>query len=513
MVLVGIAIPVTGAVDADRLTAFTEKGMELWHVPGLSVAVVTADEVLFRRGFGATAIENGKPVDEHTLFAIASTTKAMVVSGILILVDEEKLSLDDPIIKHIPELHFGDPSLTQQLTVRDLLAHRTGLPSTDYWGFFQNIPLDEQLTLLRTVQPAAPVRTRLIYQNPMFEIAGLLIERLTDKRWDHFVAERLWEPIGMAETYGARGQIGAEQSHAIPYFFFDDQLTVARWDIPADSAEAAGSVWSSIHDMSLWAQFLLRDGVTASGDRLISKESIVQMFEPHQLAAVADFYPTTAITEPNWRSYGLAWFQQDFQGRKIDFHTGSLSGLIAMIGLDRAGDKAVVVLSNRDHAEMRHALLWEVMDNGDPGTRRDWNQEIFDLYEGRTNEREEKWQETQQKRLENTEPSLTPGVYVGAYRSETFGDILIEQDAQDMKLRTTLVDLEMKHWHLDTFLLEYKPWGMREFVVFKIGPDGAVASFDFIGDTFERVEEEKEPETDAEPVAAEHEEPEKGEST
>jgi CubicO group peptidase (beta-lactamase class C family) len=487
--LIGIAIPVTGSVDADRLTAFIEQGMQLWHVPGLSVAVVTPNEVLFQKGFGSTAIEGGQPVDEHTLFAIASTTKAMVVSGILILVDEEKLSLDDPIIKHIPELHFNDPSLTQQLTVRDLLAHRTGLPSTDYW-YYQNTPLDEQLVRLRTVRAEAPVRTRLIYQNTMFEIAGLLIERLSGQRWDHFLAKRLWQPIGMLETYGTRGQIGADQLHATPYLFFDDRLTVSPWDNPSDNADAAGSVWSSIHDMSLWAQFLLRDGVTAGGDRLVSEDSIKQMFEPHQLSNVDDFYPTVGLTKPNWRTYGLAWFQQDFQGRMIDFHTGSLAGLIAIIGLDRAGDKAVIVLGNRDHAEMRHALLWDVMDNSDPGTRRDWNQEIFDLYEGQKTEREEKWQETLDKRLENTKPSLSPDAYGGTYRSETIGEILVAQSGHDMTIKTTTVDLEMTHWHLDTFLVEYRPWSMREFATFKIGPDGAVRSLDFIGNKFERVEEE-----------------------
>jgi len=128
------------------------------------VAVVTQDDVLMQKGFGSTAAKKGQAVDEHTLFSIASTTKAMVVTGILMLVYEGKLSLDDPIIKYIPELHFADPSLTQQLIVRDLLAHRTGLPSTDYWSFFQDMPLDEQITRLQNVQPAAPVRTRLIYQ-------------------------------------------------------------------------------------------------------------------------------------------------------------------------------------------------------------------------------------------------------------------------------------------------------------------------------------------------------------
>lgn len=487
--LTGFLVPAMAAFDADHLAAATEKGMELWHVPGMSVAVVSRDEILLQKGFGNTAAKNGQPVDQHTLFAIASTTKAMVVTGLLMLVDEGKLSLDDPITKHIPELHFGDPMLTEQLMVRDLLAHRTGLPSTDFWSFFQDMPLDEQITRLQTVKSAAPVRTRLIYQNTMFEIAGLLIERLSGQRWHHFLHERLWQPVGMRETYGAREQIGAEQSFVTPHLYMENKLSVPAWDFPADYADAAGSVWSSIYDMSLWAQFLLRDGVTSNGDRLVSEDSMQQMFEPHQLASTADFYPTTELTQPNWRSYGLAWFQQDFQGRKVDFHTGSLSGLIAIIGLDRANDKAVIVLGNRDHAEMRHALLWEVMDDTQGDNRRDWNQDIFDLYEKRAGKSEDRWEEIQKKRIKKTRLSFPESAYAGTYQNETMGDILIDKSGRKMTLQTRLVSFEMTHWHLDTFLVEYKNWKMHEFVEFNIGPDGALGSFEFMGETFERVEE------------------------
>ena len=486
---IGLA-PVSWAFDAEHLSAITQRGMELWHVPGMSVAVVTKDEILFQQSFGNTAIENGQAVDEHTLFAIASTTKAMVVAAILMLVDEEKLSLDDPIIRYIPELHFASPMLTRQLMVRDLLAHRTGLPSTDYWSFLQNMPLDEQISRLREVPAAAPVRTRLIYQNTMFEIAGLLVERLSGQRWHDFLTARLWQPIGMLETYGERAQIGAGQSHVTPHLYFENRLIVADWDFPADYADAAGSVWSSIHDMGLWAQFLLRDGVTRSGDRLVSEAGMRQMFEPQQLASPADFYPTVELTKPNWRTYGLAWFQQDFQGRKIDFHTGSLSGLIAIIGLDRAADKAVVVLGNRDHAEMRHALLWDVMDNTQGDGRRDWNQEVFDLYEAQAAHGKDSWEETKQKRLKHTKPSLPRAAYAGSYRNPSFGDIRIEESGSRLTLKTTLVDFEMSHWHLDTYLVEHETWDMHEFATFNIDPEGSVQSVNVLGDTFERVREE-----------------------
>ena len=486
ILLISIA-PVTGAFDAEHLSSFTKRGMELWHVPGMSVAVVTKDEVLFQQGFGVTAVDQGQAVDEHTLFAIASTTKAMVAAGILMLVDEDKLSLDDPVTRYIPELHFENPMLTQQVTVRDLLAHRTGLPGTDFWMFFQNMPLDEQIPRLQKVPSEAPVRTRLIYQNTMFEIAGLLIERLGGKPWDDFLTERLWQPIGMLETYGDRAQNGAGKTHVTPYLYNDDQLTVANWDFPADHASAAGSAWSSIHDMSLWAQFLLSDGVTKKGDRLISEAGIQQMFEPQQLSSPADFYPTVELTKPNWRSYGLAWFQQDFQGRKIDYHTGSLSGLIAIIGLDRAEDKAVIVLGNRDHAEMRHALMWDVFDNTEGDKHRDWNQAVYDLYAAQVVKNEERWLETLGKRIKRTRPSMKSVAYKGRYSNPVFGDITIEGSGPYLTLKTGQVDFEMRHWHFDSFLVEYKNWNMREFATFNIDPAGSISSLKLFGEIFERV--------------------------
>jgi len=487
IISMAVCSPANADLDSAELSAFVESGMELWHVPGMAVTVVSGSEVLYQKGFGETALTDGKPVDEHTLFAIASTTKAMVVAGILMLADEDKLSLDDPITRYLPELHFSDPMLTEQLMVRDLLTHRTGLPSTDYWSFFQDMPLDEQIRRLEAIAPAAPLRTRLIYQNTMYELAGLVIERLSGMRWDVFLKKRLWGPIGMNETFGARGQIEDTLVYVKPYYFQDDELVLAEWDIPVDLAEAAGSVWSSIHDMSLWAQFLLRGGVTADGEHLITEARFTEMFEPQQLATPEDFYPTVALTQPNWRSYGLAWFQQDFQGRKIDFHTGSLSGLIAIIGLDRANDRAVVVLGNRDHAEMRHAILWDVMDNSPPGERRDWNREIVDLYAGLADQQAEKWAAIEQKRLPGTHTSLALDDFAGAYESPGIGNITIGNSPDGLILKTAKVELPMSHWHLDTFLVDYEPWGLREFAEFRIGPDGSVSSIELFGESFHPV--------------------------
>lgn len=476
--------------EPGRLDGFVERGMALWHVPGMAVAVVSSDDVKIRRGFGVTTIDGGAAIDEHTLFANASTTKAMVAMGLLMLVDEGKVALDDPIVRHLPELRFANPLLTAEVTVRDLLTHRTGLPSTDIWSFMQHMSPDEQIARLASVSPAAPLRTRHIYQNTMYELIGVLIERLSGQRWDRFLTERLWLPLGMTETVGARGQIADGQQHVLPHEYRNERVAVTDWDLPADMADAASSAWTSIHDMSLWAQFLLRGGTTAAGERLVSEAAFAEMFKPQSLIDRADFYPTARLTQPHWLSYGLGWFQQDFQGRQIDFHTGSLAGLIAIIGLDRANDRAVVVLGNRDHAEMRHAVLWEVMDDSPPGARSDWNQLVFDLYQERTGEQQAKWEETLAQRLKKTRLSLPLAAYAGRYTNAALGTVAIENSGNDLKLRTAAVDMPMSHWHVDTFLVEYAAWDLREFAEFRIGPDGRIKSVLLFSEEFEPAPED-----------------------
>jgi CubicO group peptidase (beta-lactamase class C family) len=471
--------------DQEHLYRFVAQGMDLWNVPGMAVAVVSKDQVLFQQGFGQTATRDGLPVDEHTLFAAASTTKAMVVAGLLMLQDEGKLKFSDPITKLLPEVQFGDPVLNREATVADLLAHRTGLPSTDLWTFMQGMTLEEQISRLREVQPEASLRSRLIYQNTMYELAGLLIERLTGERWDHYLTHRLWHPVGMRETYGSRSQIPAIANQVLPYHYAGDELMLADFDFAPELADAAGSVWTSAHDMGRWAQFILRGGVTDTGERLISEEGMAQWFEPQQLASASDFYPTSELTRPHWRSYALGWFQQDFQGRMINYHTGSLSGLIALIGLDRENDRAVVILGNRDHAELRHAVLWQVMDQ-DADSTMDWNQQVYDLYERERLKREERWNDTRQQRIANANPGLPLASFAGRYNSKVNGDIVVVYSDRRLLFKTALDTFELRHWHLNSFVAEFPP-DNRMFADFEIGFDGQVKSLQIFGDRFERI--------------------------
>ena len=472
-------------VDVERFAGIVEEGKAMWQVPGVAVALIENGEVVMQRGFGLTAA-NGERVDEHTLFANASTTKAMISAAILMLVDEGKLELDNPVINYLPELHFHSEAMTQQITVRDLLAHRTGMPSTDFWTFRQLMPLDEQIRRMRLVEPESAPRTRLIYQNTMYELAGLIIERLSGQRWDDFLRQRLWQPLGMNETYGTRGQIPPGKSFVTPHDLVNGKVQAIPYDLPLNRADAAGSAWSSVYDMSTWAQFLLGDGIAPNGQRLLSAESVSAMFEPAQLATPEDFYPTVELTKPHWRSYALGWFQQDFQGRKIDFHTGSLDGLVAIIGLDRAEQRAVIVLQNMDGSELRHALLWEAMDTRDQPKRSNWIRDVMDLYKARSAKSDERWTEIEKARLKGTRTSVKIDNYLGTYSNAALGDIAIIRENGKLILKTGMYEYDFSHWHLDTFLVNYVSWSHGAFASFGIDPRGKVATVDVFDHVFEK---------------------------
>jgi len=473
------------AAQYDDLPAFVERGMDLWHTPGAAVAVVSDEEVFVMQGMGVTSVDAPVPVDEHTLFAIASTTKAMATFGVLMLADEGKLNLDDPVTKYITELQFVDDTMNREITIRDLLAHRTGLPSTDWWEFAHDMPLDEQIWRLRFVEREAPSRSRLIYQNTMFSLLSVLIERVDGRPWHEFIAEELWGPVGMRETFSSRADIPEGSVHVWPHFYLGGKASVVEWDLQPGFRDPAGSVWSSVHDMALWAQFLLRGGVTADGQRLLSTERFSEMFEPTQLASPSDFYPTVELTRPHWRTYGLGWFQQDFQGRAIDFHTGSLGGLIAIIGLDRAARRAVIMLGNRDHAEFRHAVLWEVMDTGPEA--RDWNQEVFDLYGHLQAAQAEQREALHASRRKGTRTSLPLGDFAGRYASNAFGEVEVSVDGKDLVAQTARHELRFSHWHDNVFLWKFEQWDFESLVEFRIGNDGVVQALEMLGQRLERV--------------------------
>ena len=464
-----------------------------WRAPGFAIAVVKDDAVLFSKGYGVRELGKADPADTHTLFAIGSTTKAMTAASIGMLVDEKKLGWDDPVTKHLPWFALKDPALTREVTVRDLLTHRAGLPNADFLWYGQSNSPRTILDRVRLVPPAYPARSSFIYQNIMYAAAGAVIEAASGLPWERFVEARIFQPLGMTDSIATAATLGRRANRAQPHFIVDGE--VARIEnVSVDGVAPAGSIWSSVDDMSKWMRMLLAGGVTSGPEprRLLFEATLNELFQPQTMVTKEAFYPTARITKPSWTTYGLGWFQQDYAGEKVDYHTGSIDGMVAICGLIRSQGIGVYVLSNLDHAELRHALMFTVFDRLLGRAPRDWSAEFRALYAELQKEGAAEEAKEDGLRTLGTRPSLALAAYAGRYSDPLFGEVevSVEPDGQSLRARYGAAFTgRLEHWNFDTFRARWDArWRGNSPASFILDPNGKPAELRMMGATFRRAD-------------------------
>ncbi len=463
-----IAVAENGLAGLD---AYAAKAAKDWKVPGLAMAVVKDGKVVLSKGYGVRELGKPEPVDEHTLFAIGSTTKAMTAALVGMLVDEQKVAWDDPVIKHLPSFQMRDPSVTRELTVRDLLTHRGSLGNADFLWYGQANSSAQILDRVRLLEPAYSLRSRFVYQNIMYAVAGQLIEKATGRPWAEVIRTRIFEPLGMRRTAATLALIPKGGNVASPHYEIEGVVKVIE-NMPVDSVAAAGSVWSNVHDMSGWIRFLL-DGGVVDGKRLLSERTAAELFRPQAIVPDSQ-YPTTRIVKPHWMTYGLGWFQQDYQGRAVDFHTGSIDGMVALAGLIRDEKLGVYVLGNLDHAEVRHALMYSTFDRAAGKEERDWSAELQKLYGENQQRNAESRKRIEAQRVSGTSPSLPLEAFVGTYSDPLRGDVVVrlERDALRIDYGTGYSG-RLEHWHFNTFRARWAAqWRGSTLVSFSLDAAG-----------------------------------------
>jgi len=388
-ILIFSVISVNGQTESKKITeldAYIQKGIELWKPPGLAVTVVKDGEIIFKKGYGVTTIGTNKSVDENTLFGCMSTTKAFVAAGLAMLVDDGKLNWDDKVIKHLPNFKIKDSYITNEITIKDLLTHRTGVGNVDFlWGTLK-LSSDRILASMSDVDKVYSLRSSFIYQNVMYLAAGKVLETVSGQTWGAFLKERIFKPLGMNDTYSLLEQVQPIENKTDAHNYVNGSIEKTN-QLSGDEIGPAGSMWSTINDIGKWVQFLLNDGKVGE-DTLISKTNFDELFKPQQIVPSNQFYPTQQITKPNWMTYGLGWFQHDYKGKMVQFHTGSLPGMVAIVGMIPDENIGVYVMGNLDHVELRHAIMYATFDLFMDGKiTRDWSEELHDIYhpESKTN--------------------------------------------------------------------------------------------------------------------------------
>lgn len=471
----------------DSFGRYAKKAAEDWEVPGLAVAVVKDGAVAFMQTYGVRSLETGEPINSQTLFAIASTTKAMTAMAIGMLVDEGKLDWNDRVIDRLPGFRLHDPYVTREVRVRDLLTHNAGLGNADFLWYGQDTPTAEIIKRLRYVEPVYSLRSGFIYQNIMYGAAGELVGAVAGISWEEFLQQRLFDPLEMDDTVPRVDLTRDIENIVTPHQRIDNEIQAIQ-NAPVDSIPAAGAVWSSIRDMSRWIQFLLGEGSTAAGKQLVSKELIEEMFKPHAIVGQERFYPTARLTNPNWTTYGLGWFQHDYRGQKVDFHTGSIDGLVAIVGLIREQKLGICVLANLDHAEVRHALMYRVFDLYSDRPPEDWSSKFQKMYADVRKEAEKERKKREPKQIEGTEPSLSLQDYAGVYQAPLYGEISISKQGDGLRFRYGPgLQGNLTHFHFDTFRVDFDAeWRGSSLVTFLLDASGRPSRLKTRGMVFTR---------------------------
>jgi CubicO group peptidase (beta-lactamase class C family) len=455
------------------LNDYILKSMKEWETPGLAIAMVRNDSVIFAKGYGVRKMGEEAPVTPRTIFAIASTTKAMTVACLGMLVDEKELAWDDPVTKHLPWFQLYDPYVTRDLMVRDLLTHRSGLSRGDMLWYLSPYSRDEVLHRIRFLKPSWGFRSRYGYQNIMFIAAGQMIPAITDTSWDDFIKERLFAPLGMTRSSTSITALQGMDDVATPHTRIDSTMQPIRWP-NFDNVGPAGSVNSCVLDMAQWVRMNLNDGVY-EGKRLLSPEVIREIQTP-QTVIRRDSLDRALWPSNHFAAYGFGWSLRDFLGRKLIQHDGALDGMRARVVLVPEEKLGFVILFNSSNTNLHASIAYWILDRELGGPVRDWSAELLKgAKEGQQKEdAQEKKREAE--RAKGTHPSLPLDKYVGTYENVMYGQlkVLMENGNLVLDFNPSYIG-DMKHWQYDTFQVDWHDKSLgKDFVTFTLDVDGNV---------------------------------------
>lgn len=452
------------------LDDFILEGKEMWKIPGISVVVVKNDSTLYKKTFGKKNFFDDELVDSETIFSMASTTKAFISMSLGILVDRDSISWDDRVVDILPSFKLSDPYITKDARIKDLLTHNLGIGNEDRLWTTDSTSVEEMLLKFSKSPRKYPLRGGYTYQNIMYVVAGQVISKVSGISWQSFVKTNILDKIGLSCTLTWSKDIFEYGNYTFPHQIdYEEGIVHVPFTI-SDQIGAAGMMWSCSDDMEKYLKFLLNE-TQLLDERILDKKTFNYLFKP-QIIVGDSFYPTAKLTNPNWKTYGLGWYQHDYRGEKIDFHTGSLQGLVAIIGLIRDRNIGVQVFANLDHAELRHAIMYKVMDlfvfSDDS---RDWNREVYNLY----NEMDKKYKKSYLDKFilrdENSKMTLKLIDYSGTYENDMYGRIIVSVKDEKMTLDVNngVKFFDLEWWEKDVFITDKdEKWREKLFVKFNL---------------------------------------------
>ncbi|MBB3228770.1 CubicO group peptidase (beta-lactamase class C family) [Luteibacter sp. Sphag1AF] len=468
--------------------AYVDAVRKQFDVPGIAVAIVKDGKVVLEMGSGVRRLGEPAKVDAHTQFAIASNTKAFTAASLAILADEKKLDMNDRVVDRLPWFQMSDPYVTREMRVRDLLAHRSGLslgagdllywPATTY-------TTEEVVQRLRNVPLTNSFRAEYAYDNILFAVAGLVIEKVSGMTYEAFLHDRIFVPLGMTETRTNVTEVSAGEDVAIGHAKYNFKELKPVEPMAWRNNTAAGGIYSSVHDMSSWMRMQLNGGVYGTGadgkeQRLFSaarQKEMWSLITPIRIPEPS--VPALAAAKPNFSGYGEGWFVSDYRGHKLVWHTGGWPGMVSRVTLVPDLKLGIVVLTNQESGAAFQAVTMRGLDAFMDAPKTDW----IAAYDAAVKKSEAGADDSMKKheaaRAKGSKPSLPLDGYAGTYVDPWYGEVTVKKEGGKLVMRfskTAQLTGTMEPWQHDSFIVHWNDRSLNgdAFVNFALTPDGKI---------------------------------------
>ncbi len=478
----GTSTPAQTASPAD-LDAYVANSMKTFEVPGMAVAIVKDGKIVAAKGYGVRKLGDATPVDEFTMFAIGSNTKAFTTAALATLMDAGKLSWDDHVYERLPGFVMYDPYVSHEMTIRDLLTHRSGMGLGEgdllFWPH-STYTRDEIIYKLRFMKPQSSFRSHYAYDNLLYMTAGQIIPAVTGTSWDNYIREHIFAALGMNHSTVSSKEFKPGDDYASPHSRVDGKLQVIPLE-DLDNVGPAGAINSCAADMAKWVQVQLNRGKFADSERrLFTEQRSREMWSPQTILPTGDPPPAFAGLKTNFAAYALGWGLREYHGRKLVGHTGGVGGFVSRVMLVPEENLGVVILTNAEETGAFDAILYHVLDHYFQLPATDW----IGAFKGEKDKEEKDAAEAMKKaegtRAANSKPSLPLEKYAGTYNDAWYGPITIRIENGGLVIsfdHTPGMIGDMQHWQYDTFKAHWRVRTIEDaFVTFSLNPDGSIES-------------------------------------
>ena len=480
LLLVLAAAPVRAQTPAEPfpgLDAYVTKAMADWKIPGLALAVVRNDSVLYTKGYGIRRLGSSEPADDRTLFEIGSSSKSFTAMLVGMMVTDGKMRWDDRVAAHLPGFRLYDPVASAELTLRDALSHRSGLTRGELSWMYAGGTRDEVLRRVRYLKPAAPFRAQWIYQNVMFLAAGEAAAKTAGSTWEDLIQQRIFAPLGMTSSKPFLRTGETLPNLATPHFVRRDTARVMA-SMNMENIAPAGSILSTARDMAQWLRLQLGDG-TFAGKRLVSAAALREMHTPQMLMGGGGGAGADSITR--FSTYGLGWMVQDYRRQLLWQHGGNTDGMTTAMGMLPEQKFGVVVLSNMHGAPLPGILMRYLFDRQLGLPVRDLSAEALARAAGQRRRADSTERAQAATRVAGGRPTLPLDAYAGTYIDSLYGEATVAVEGGSLVMRRGLLSGPLEYWNAENFRWVNNTSAAVPslFIRFDVAPDGKVGALSF----------------------------------